>query len=60
MKNVKESDASKLLDFCLKYPDQWHSYSTDARTVRAIKAVAAKADLETSAFSNQFYFHIER
>ena len=60
MKNVIEHDASKLLDFCLKYPDQWHSYSTDARTIRAIKAVASKADLETSAFSNQFYFHINR
>lgn len=60
MAHVTETDASKLLDFCLKYPDQWHTYSTDKRTIRAIREVSKLSDLETSAFSNQFFFHIER
>lgn len=44
----------KLLDFAYRYP-QWHTYSTDRNTLRALKSLQSKCCLLVNEY-NQFRF----
>lgn len=50
-------DAIKLLEFLNKYPNQWHTVATDARTKRALKLVSniLRRDLEVVRWTDKDY-----
>lgn len=51
----------RLLQFCLKYPNQWHGFQQDAVTVRTVKSLAHKVDnLEIAWETQQFFYHKEK
>jgi hypothetical protein len=50
----------RLLRFAMRYPNGWHSYGTDATTVRAVNALAYLGLLEISSNSRQFRVNISR
>lgn len=46
-------DIITLIDFLRKYPNQWHSYGTDARTEKALQgAMQLYSNIELSTISN--------
>lgn len=50
-------NAIKLLEFLNKYPNQWHTVATDARTKRALKLVSniLRRDLEVVRWTDKDY-----
>lgn len=55
MKLKHTKDSLKLTEFAMKYPDQWHSYSKDARTTKAVERAKFLNEIETND-CDQFKF----
>lgn len=46
-------DSLNLVDFAIEYPNKWHSYALDRKTLKAVKKACDLGIIEINEF-NQF------
>lgn len=45
-----------LINFLQKYPNRWHSYNYDAKTIRAVATLHLLHNLKVNITTNQMYW----